>query len=162
MDEQTPVYLDAFRESGRAALYSCLAPLAQERRLAQAPAAAGDGSRDRVYWSERDFDVPAQPIDFRTFLSGSVRSRFEQISTAHKDPRFAVAAVGAASQPVSAASSTNNDEQDMLVMPSGGKLVLFDSVTMPHSVLEVTGNRQRIAATGWFHEESQFFFEGVA
>jgi len=36
--------------------------------------------------------------------------------------------------------------------------VLFDSVTLPHSVLEVTGNRQRIAATGWFHEDSQFTF----
>eukprot|EP00536_Pseudo-nitzschia_multiseries_P013218 jgi/Psemu1/210934/e_gw1.548.12.1 len=45
------------------------------------------------------------------------------------------------------------------VTPEGGTLVLFDSVTLPHSVLEVTGKRQRIAATGWFHEDSQFAFE---
>ncbi len=42
------------------------------------------------------------------------------------------------------------------VMPAVGKLVLFDSVTLPHLVMEVMGSRQRIAATGWFHKDSQF------
>ena len=37
-----------------------------------------------------------------------------------------------------------------------GTLVVFDSVTLPHQVQPITGTRQRIAATGWFHEDSQF------
>eukprot|EP00584_Thalassiosira_punctigera_P016008 CAMPEP_0172562188 /NCGR_PEP_ID=MMETSP1067-20121228/95926_1 /TAXON_ID=265564 ORGANISM="Thalassiosira punctigera, Strain Tpunct2005C2" /NCGR_SAMPLE_ID=MMETSP1067 /ASSEMBLY_ACC=CAM_ASM_000444 /LENGTH=380 /DNA_ID=CAMNT_0013352371 /DNA_START=21 /DNA_END=1163 /DNA_ORIENTATION=+ len=133
MDDHAPVYLDAFRETGMTNLYSCK-----------------DSSR--VYWSKHDFDVPAQPIDFKVFLPKHVQPRFEQISTATKDPRFANA-----SDPVVATVDATNLE----VMPAGGTLVLFDSVTMPHSVLEVTGDRQRIAATGWFHEDSQFAFEGI-
>ncbi len=137
MDDHTPVYLDAFRESGMTALYSC------------------KGS-ERVYWSKRDFDVPAQPIDFKAFLPKKVQPRFEQISTAAKDPRFANASNAVVA--TAASSDTNNLE----VTPAGGTLVLFDSVTLPHSVLEVTGDRQRIAATGWFHEDSQFAFDGIA
>jgi len=133
MDDHTPVYLDAFRDSGATALYSC----------------REGGSR--IYWSNRDFDVPAQPIDFKVFLPPDVRSRFEQISTASRDPRFANA-----SNQLQAAVA--RDSNNLKVTPSGGTLVLFDSVTLPHSVLEVTGERQRIAATGWFHEDSQFAF----
>ncbi|OEU12156.1 hypothetical protein FRACYDRAFT_244417 [Fragilariopsis cylindrus CCMP1102] len=48
--------------------------------------------------------------------------------------------------------------EELYIIPFGGTIVLFDSVTLPHSVLEVTGKRQRIAATGWFHEDSQFTF----
>jgi Rps23 Pro-64 3,4-dihydroxylase Tpa1-like proline 4-hydroxylase len=144
MDDHTPVYLDAFRESGGTALYSCKSAVA---------ANAGNVSYERVYWSKRDFDVPAQPVDFSGFLPKTVRPRFEQISTAAKDPRFA-----APSATVAAAASTTGETNALEVTPSGGTLVLFDSVTLPHSVLEVTGNRQRIAATGWFHEDSQFTF----
>ena len=45
------------------------------------------------------------------------------------------------------------------VTPAEGTLVLFDSVTLPHLVMEVMGLRQRISATGWFHEDSQFALE---
>ena len=45
------------------------------------------------------------------------------------------------------------------VTPVAGTLVLFDFVTLPHLVREVTGMRQTIAATGWFHEDSQFVLE---
>ncbi len=45
------------------------------------------------------------------------------------------------------------------VTPAAGTLVLFDSVMLPHLVIEVMGLRQRIAATGWFHEDSQFVLE---
>ena len=37
------------------------------------------------------------------------------------------------------------------VLPRGGTLVLFDSVTLPHEVLATVG-RERFAASGWFHE----------
>lgn len=40
------------------------------------------------------------------------------------------------------------------VAPSAGTLVLFDSVTVPHEVLE-TAQRPRFAASGWFHEDQQ-------
>ena len=39
------------------------------------------------------------------------------------------------------------------ILPTGGSLVVFDSVCVPHEVLAVTASRPRVAATGWFHEE---------
>ncbi len=45
------------------------------------------------------------------------------------------------------------------VMPAARTLVLFDSITLPHLVMEVMESRQRIAATGWFHKDSQFVLE---
>jgi hypothetical protein len=45
------------------------------------------------------------------------------------------------------------------VMPAARMVVIFDSVTLPHLVMEVMGLRQRIAAMGWFHEDSQFVLE---
>ena len=147
MDDHVPVYLDAFRESGMTALYSCK------------ESSKTDGNYDRIYWTKRDFDVPAQPIDFKPFLPSNIQDRFEQISTAAKDPRFANASN---SSPNASQAPTMIDTNNLEVTPSGGTLVLFDSVTLPHSVLEVTGDRQRIAATGWFHENSQFSFDGIA
>ena len=44
------------------------------------------------------------------------------------------------------------------IAPEAGKLVVFDSVSLPHEVLPVTASRQRIATTGWFHETSQFSY----
>jgi len=40
------------------------------------------------------------------------------------------------------------------VAPIGGTLVMFDSVTLPHEVL-ATMERERWAASGWFHEAQQ-------
>ena len=40
------------------------------------------------------------------------------------------------------------------VAPTGGTLVLFDSVTLPHEVM-ATNSRERWAASGWFHESQQ-------
>jgi hypothetical protein len=44
------------------------------------------------------------------------------------------------------------------VVPAGGTLVLFDSVTVPHEVLEVTKGT-RLAIAGWYHEKQQDFPE---
>ena len=41
-------------------------------------------------------------------------------------------------------------EQIKDIMPRAGTLVLFDSVTLPHEVLET--NRERFGVQGWFHE----------
>jgi len=164
MDDHTPVYLDAFRESGGTALYSCKIPSKRTASVSTASAIAAasslDATYERVYWSKRDFDVPAQPIDFGSFLPKAVKPRFEQISTASKDPRFANKNAPSTLVAISktTTSATTDTTNELEVTPSGGTLVLFDSVTLPHSVLEVTGNRQRIAATGWFHEDSQFAF----
>lgn len=57
------------------------------------------------------------------------------------------------------ASLAVEESSTMDVVPSAGTLVLFDSVSLPHQVQPVTGQRQRIAATGWYHEESQFVME---
>ena len=36
------------------------------------------------------------------------------------------------------------------ILPRAGTLVIFDSVTLPHEVLET--NRERFGVQGWFHE----------
>lgn len=155
MDDRTPVYLDAFRESGRTALYSCRGGSGGKG------GGSGSGDSERIYWSRRDFDVPAQPIEFDAFLPPDVRMRFEQISTVSKDPRFANANANAVNSAPPPAAADARDRTNLRVTPSGGTLVLFDSVTLPHSVLEVTGDRPRIAATGWFHEDSPFSFDAA-
>jgi Rps23 Pro-64 3,4-dihydroxylase Tpa1-like proline 4-hydroxylase len=154
IDDTRPVFLDAWRESGQTALYVVTS------------------SSDRHYISAEDFDVPSQPIDFRRFLRREYQgtNRFEQISTAQLDSRFVKnqqntrqATLDPPSTLLLSSSSlstpkTTVDPQDVYtlnVMPAAGTLVLFDSVTLPHRVQEVTGQRQRIAATGWFHEDNQ-------
>jgi len=155
-DGVDPVFLDVFRESGGAALY-------------QVNNNNDSNEEERVIISERDFNVPAQPIDFSKFLKEDIRESFAQISTSRLDPRFASAAAGTASAASSADNNNNkisqhdfdcSDEPTILdVTPVAGTLVVFDSVSLPHLVREVTGKRQRIAATGWFHEDSQFSLE---
>jgi len=126
-----------------------------------------------------DFDVPTQPIEFRKFLLLEVQDKFEQISTSRLDKRFVTTnnptscnnftTEDVVRQQLNGNDDTAIDNYNMGrmtttvldILPTAGTLVLFDSVTMPHLVQEVTGSRQRIAATGWFHEDSQFVLEGV-
>ena len=102
--------------------------------------------------SKADFQVPRQPVDFSQFLQPKFVSVFEQISTSRLDPRFATAAQAAGASDFNEFSELHHVD----VQPEAGTLVLFDSVSMPHLVREVTGSRQRIAASGWFHEDSVF------
>lgn len=142
IDGRDPVFLDCFRPSGGAALYRLVA-------------SSEGGEQERQILSSGDFDVPAQPIEFARFLPPEAREAFTQISTSRLDPRFASAG---SSVPVT--DFDCSDERTILdVTPAAGTLVLFDSVSLPHLVREVTGKRQRIAATGWFHEDSQFVLE---
>ena len=153
LDRTRPVFLDSDTPEGAALLYA-------ERR--------GGGGRERL---SANFDVPPKPIDFSRFLTVAARPRFEQISTARLDPRFAGADGGGAGAgggggssgagrspplvlPPSLGAAPSDYFQD--ISPAAGTLVLFDSVSMPHQVLPITGTRQRVAATGWFHEDSQF------
>jgi hypothetical protein len=109
----------------------------------------------RQVLSLKDFDVPSQPIEFSRFLPTEFRESFEQISTARLDPRFA--AVNDSKGKEQGSLLVERDEVNFLdVIPEAGTLVLFDSVSLPHLVREVTGRRQRIAATGWWHEDSTF------
>lgn len=146
IDHVHPVFLDAWRPSGQTALY-----LLEK---------GNDNKQHRqTYISAADFDVPRQPIEFDKFLSAKYRGgRFDQISTARLDPRFAAVNNGGdatiASTP-KAPKSSKRESHYRDILPTGGTLVLFDSVSLPHSVNPVTGNRQRIAATGWFHEDNQ-------
>eukprot|EP00967_Tisochrysis_lutea_P073360 scaffold98214_cov31-Tisochrysis_lutea.AAC.1 len=143
--------------------------------------------------------MPPKPVDFGRFIKPEVaasisggaageRNDFEQISTARLDPRFAGNDVSS-SQPLAPSEPDSFEHFD--IIPEGGTLVLFDSVSLPHQplvkelyrrlklydrehveailatrfllatqgreVLPVTAKRPRIAATGWFHEDSQLF-----
>mmetsp|Transcript_3263 Transcript_3263/g.4896 ORF Transcript_3263/g.4896 Transcript_3263/m.4896 type:complete len:382 (-) Transcript_3263:1313-2458(-) len=60
-------------------------------------------------------------------------------------------------QPKSALTSylgQDSGEQVKDVAPTGGTLVVFDSVALPHEVMP-TISRERWAASGWFHEKQQ-------
>jgi Rps23 Pro-64 3,4-dihydroxylase Tpa1-like proline 4-hydroxylase len=163
MDGFAPVFLDASldRPSGQTALYMVMVDNKNKNGLG------------RKYVSLQDFDVPRQPIEFETFLSNDYRNkgRFEQISTSRLDPRFAIASIVASGTTASTGSSvastggtttgdssttatTSADPYFLEIEPTAGTLVLFDSVTLPHLVHAVTGQRPRIAATGWFHEDN--------
>ena len=147
LNGKDPVFLDCFRPSGGAALY----------RLAAAKGKRGTKENRIQILSSSDFDVPRQPIDFTKFMASQYQQSFQQISTSRLDPRF-VSTDAAANSAVSA-PQTIEESNTMDVVPSAGTLVLFDSVSLPHQVQPVTGKRQRIAATGWYHEESQFVME---
>ncbi|KAL3923859.1 MAG: hypothetical protein SGILL_001397, partial [Bacillariaceae sp.] len=156
IDHVHPVFLDAWRDSGQCALY-ILEPTDEDENTRQSP--------KQTYISAADFDVPRQPIQFEKFLLAKYTrgGRFEQISTARLDPRFAAVnnkdsvadATAAQAKATIPNKSDSKDQHYQDILPTGGTLVLFDSVSLPHSVNPVTGNRQRIAATGWFHEDNQ-------
>jgi Rps23 Pro-64 3,4-dihydroxylase Tpa1-like proline 4-hydroxylase len=144
LNHNEPVFLNSFRESGGCALYKL----------------DGTSGSPQVL-SVEDFDVARQPIDFSVLLDPKHGKAFEQISTARLDPRFAAAGGGGASQTAQQCASEQqhkqkNEPPHLDIVPNAGTLVLFDSVTLPHLVRDVTGSRQRIAATGWFHEDSCF------
>jgi hypothetical protein len=147
-----PVFLDCFRPSGMAALYQLVRLSAEE---------GNESEFERRILSVEDFDVPSmQPIDFTSFLLPEVRETFTQISTSRLDPRFAGSSSSSFTLLSDSIDFDCSDENTILdVLPTAGTLVLFDSVSLPHLVREVTGKRQRIAATGWFHEDSQFVLE---
>jgi hypothetical protein len=136
LDGSRPVFLDAWRPDFLSALY------------------VRDAQGAEVV-SARDFEVPRQPVDFGAFLNAGLRSRFEQISTTRLDPRFASPDAQPQNGVQGAGFSDVGGAFHQDVLPSAGTLVLFDSVSLPHLVLPVTGSRQRIAATGWFHEDQQ-------
>jgi len=138
--ENDPVFLDCFRESGMAALYRM------------------HNDRKDIL-STSDFNLPMQPLNYIPFLLPIYRDSFEQISSPRRDPRFAASTED---KTVLASLPPLYEKVVLDIVPEAGTLVLFDSVTVPHLVKEVTGKRQRIAATGWFHEDSQFYFDATA
>lgn len=136
-----PVFLDALSaDGGTASLYV----LTND----------DDGAprrRRRTLVSERNFLVPASGADANArlgdFLAPRYRDDFEPIRGSGRDG------------PTTMSDPNDDDREHVLrVSPTAGTLVLFDSVSLPHLVEEVTTSvdRPRIAATGWFHEESQF------
>ena len=154
LDGTDPVFLDSFRPSGMSGLYRIISMdrgTGQRKERSRRSKIVG---KPVQLVSAADFDVPRQPIDFSAFLSPEFQASFEQISTPRLDPRFAAKDVVAPKVNLSAAVEGRGKVLD--VVPEGGTLVVFDSVSLPHLVQEVTGKRQRIAATGWFHEDSQF------
>ncbi len=161
---RSPVFLNCFRPSGGAALY----------RVVGSSSLLSDEHRRQRILSVREFDVPPQPIKFALFLVPEARVTFDNPRFACHPPSPTADGTGDGGGDVSTTMSTdavvvdvnqdrppNNGGGWMIldVMPAVGTLVLFDSVTLPHLVMEVMGSRQRIAATGWFHEDSQFVLE---
>jgi len=97
------------------------------------------------------FESDLDPIDFAKALGMQLTRRD------HQD-RF----IGAEDIHTGTGTSTHRgaaSESDLRIvdiLPTGGTLVLFDSVAVPHEVLEVTQGT-RLAIAGWFHEQQQEF-----
>ncbi len=168
---QHPVFLDCFRPSWGAVLYRVVVLL-----LLSLLSLDNNEDHGQRILSMQDFNVPPQPINFLLFLVPEARVTFEQISTSRLDPRFTrhppspTGDSGGDASTMTTSDAVVIDDQDcplndtggwaiLDVMSTVGTLVLFDSVTLPHLVMEVMGSRQRIAATGWFHKDSQFVLE---
>ena len=47
------------------------------------------------------------------------------------------------------------DYASLDIAPQAGRLVLFDSVAVPHEVLATRGQDARFALSGWFHQDQQ-------
>jgi hypothetical protein len=77
-------------------------------------------------------DTSLDPVDFANALASqlhtSLRNRFVSTEAIHDQP--------------------------VDVLPTGGTLILFDSVAVPHEVLPTTRG-ERLAIAGWFHEAQQ-------
>jgi hypothetical protein len=120
-----PVFLDAAtRDDGLLFLY------------------ARDGSGSVNLLSDA-FPMPPKPVDFGRFINrappgfkngaqpGVGDAIFEQISTARLDPRFAG---GGGDEQTTPPIKTEAAAGQLDILPVGGTLVLFDSVTLPHQV----------------------------
>ena len=126
-----PVFLDSRRRDGRGACaFTCSLP----------------GRPSAVV--SRDFDAQpflyvnsdaAQRILFRERDVAARFVRLEQLRTPlNPDPGF------------SPAEYAHRD-----VAPTAGRLVMYDSVAVPHEVLPVGGVAPRFALAGWFHQDQQ-------
>jgi hypothetical protein len=88
------------------------------------------------------------------------KGAFEQISTNEEDQRVSRDSLSPTTNTMSTDGEAGRTGEapaafHVDVLPVAGTLVLFDSVCVPHLVRDVSADRQRIAATGWFHEDSQ-------
>ncbi len=131
-----PVFLDARRkgEHGKCALFT-----EDERGI-------------RLYIS-KDFD--SDPLLFLTtdafinFLNfGTMRNRFRYLEPPKNELLTRLTGNDNPLRPA------HKGEKVRDILPLGGRLVLFDSVCLPHEVMAST-KRSRFAASGWYHEDQQ-------
>lgn len=87
----------------------------------------------------------------RPFSPRRLPSEVCAISTPQNDDR----AFNPGQDTFAAAILATSDHPDVRVVdvdPAAGTLVAFDSVAVPHEVLQVTSRTPRLAVTGWFHQ----------
>lgn len=143
---ERPVFLDGRQEDGgRCAMYIIMTEKNGDRKKQYItpqfdahPILYTAGSefmvRKLLVFDQRD-------IAERLHLIEPVKSKLGDILTADKKYR------GTGLEP-------GPGEMLQEVEPTGGTLVLFDSVALPHEVL-ATRSRERWASSGWFHEDQQ-------
>jgi len=142
--EEQPVFLDANRGGRRnCMLYACGSD-GSRRDLSAEPFAASPA----LYLAGGDFFARALLID-----AGKDAERFHLIDA----PKSAGTAAAAALLKARSGGGLSDEGEDggervRDVLPEGGTLVLFDSVSIPHEVMPTRG-RERFAMSGWFHEQ---------
>ena len=150
---EEPVFLDAERAgpNGNCVLYAVSS--------AATGGDAGGGGAPPRRGEERRRDITAPFFaDPALFLAGGDffarkllvadaddAARFHLLD-APKNPKLA------AVLPPAPAAGEDGGERAFDVLPTGGTLVLFDSVALPHEV-RPTVARERYACSGWFHED---------
>jgi hypothetical protein len=150
---ERPVFLDGRRDdtSGHCALYI-------DAPLDEAAASAGsntNNSNQRLYLTE---NFRADPY---LFLSTDWVVQHVLIHNPHLGNRFHYVEPPKSlwtefwDKTLADTSKHNRAGETVVdVPPTGGTLVMFDSVTLPHQVM-ATLTRERWATSGWFHEAQQ-------
>jgi Rps23 Pro-64 3,4-dihydroxylase Tpa1-like proline 4-hydroxylase len=141
----TPVFLDAncVPSPGQPPEATCVlyasGATGERRNLSAKPFAASPA----LYLSGGDFFARKLLVD-----SPSDARRFHLVDA----PKSAASAF--LPPPEYGERGEDGGEQVLDVLPEGGTLVLFDSVSLPHEVMPTVG-RERFACSGWFHEQQQ-------
>lgn len=142
-----PVFLDAVAPNGDGALV--------DKETCKLYTTTSSGSDRRRYLSEKPF------VNAALYLAGGEKLMMDDAADT-KRFRFILAPKSIMSSFMADGSdsttTTTPGERVRDIVPAAGTLVMFDSVSLPHQVLQT--NRERFGVQGWFHETLYPFVEG--
>lgn len=111
----------------------------------------------RRYLSEKPF------VNAALYLAGGEKLMMDDAADAKRfrfilAPKSIMSSFMADDSTTATTTTTIPGERVRDIVPAAGTLVMFDSVSLPHQVLQT--NRERFGVQGWFHETLYPFVEG--
>ena len=107
----------------------------------------GDAVVSRPFHASPTLYVNADFVLQSLFLDASLAKRFQRLEELRT--------------PLNPDPPIQGEYESRDVAPLAGRLVMYDSVAVPHEVLAVEGDAPRFALAGWFHEGQQAMHEPV-